>query len=398
MKKSILKIAASTALVMGASACSKNSFTLSKASEGFRQEATINNKVDIVWVVDSSLTMANHQVNLGTNFSAFIDQFKDRGFDFRMVVASTDGWVRETNYNGGSCVSDPNPSGNPLTPYVSSADCKATHTNYGELSMFRDGDIYGIPNGSPGARSGNYMITSAMNQTTLVNTFKTNIKTGTRGDGSRESAFQSLRAVLRRNSDGSIAYGGETHTSLASFRRDDAFLAVIVVSDEDDQSVKQDGAPYADIADYTQSFVSFLDGYTGGIAGNRKYSVSGIVLEDINNCTYGLHPQAVQGDKYVSVVNATRGTVGNICSNNFSSALNNISEKIITLATRFRLNRKPDPESIQISVNGQSVANDEVNGWTYFSENGYHYIEFHGTSIPPEDAMISVDFDPVDLI
>ncbi|MCC6138038.1 MAG: hypothetical protein IT287_05360, partial [Bdellovibrionaceae bacterium] len=254
-------------------------------------------------------------------------------------------------------------------------------------------------NGTPGVRSGTYMISSDMNSTTLINTFRTNIKVGTRGDGSKEAGLQSLRSVLRRNSNGSVGYGGETHTALASFRRDDAFLAVIFVSDEEDQSTTSSGTPYADADAYTQSFLEFMDGYTGSTTGDRKYSVSGIFLEDINSCTYGLHAQATQGDRYKAIVNATRGSAGSICSSDFSSQLNNISEKIITLATRFKLNRAPKEDTLKVSVDGVDIPQDSVNGWTYFKgDDESHFIEFHGTSIPQENALIGVNFDPMNLL
>lgn len=397
MKNKLLNILAGSTLLVSTVACDKGSFSAAPVNNQFTQKASINNKVDIVWVVDGSLTMANHQANLADNFDSFISQFVDKGFDYHMVVASTDAWMREVDYNAGSCVANPNPTFDPQANFVTSADCHATKATYEDLTFFRDGDIYGTVGGAFGARTGNYLLTSAMNPASVVNDFKTNVKVGTRGDGSQESTFQSLRSVLRRNADGSVAYNGETHTVLSQFRRPDAFLAVIVISDEEDQSLKQDGTPYADINDYTQSFISFLDGYTGATAGDRKYSVSGIVLDDPANCQYGAHPQATQGLKYVSIANATRGTIGNICATDFSNHLNNISQKIITLATRFKISREPKLEGMSVSVNGQKISKDDTNGWSYFAENGNHYVEFNGTSVPLEDSIIDVFFEPKSL-
>lgn len=380
------------------SACVKEgrSFSLLADANVFVQEKTTNNQVDILWVIDGSGTMANHQANLAQNFNQFISQFVNKGFDFNMAVASTDSWLREVNYNGGACSSNPNPTQDPNTPYVSSADCKSTLTTFGAMTHFRDGDIYGSGTGSPGQRSGQYLISSSMHVTDIMNLFAINAGTGTRGDGSRESAFQSIRGVLRLNEDGTPGYNGETHTSLAEFRRPEAFLAVIIVSDEDDQSKKQDGSPYADITEYTSSFVQFLDTYTESTEGNRRYNVSGIVVNDINNCVYSLHSQARQGDRYVSIADATKGIVGNICSPDFSEQLSGISERIVSLATRFRFTREPVPSTIKVRVNGQLIAEDEANGWTYVKENDeFQFVEFHGTAVPPEGAAIQVDFDPV---
>lgn len=378
--------------------CAKDgrSFSLLADSNAFTQEKTTSNKVDVIWVIDGSGTMANHQANLATNFNKFISQFGAKGFDYQMVVASTDSWLREVNYNGGACSSNPNPTNDPNKPYVSSADCFPTLTTFGAITQFRDGDIYGSKTGVPGIRSGNYLISSAMLPNDILTTFAINAAVGTRGDGSRESAFQSLRGVLRLNENAESAFPGENHTVLSSFRRPDAFLAVIIVTDEDDQSRKADGTAYASPEEYSTQFVHFLDQYTTSTEGNRRYNVSGIVVDDINNCSYGLHNQARQGDRYVSIANATRGIVGNICSPDFSDQLTGISERIVTLATRFRLTREPVPSTIKIRVNGELIPEGEENGWTYLRETDeFQYIEFHGDAVPAEGATINVDFDPV---
>jgi hypothetical protein len=384
---------------LAALGCNKGgSFSVLAEKEQFSQAAiTYNNKVDIVWMVDGSGTMANHQRNLADNFGSFISEFASKGFDYNMVVASTDAWVREVNYNGGSCWANPNPSMSPDTPYVSSADCRSTVAKYGELAQFRDGDIYGSITGVPGVRSGNYLLTSVMPLSQIMNLFRTNVRTGTRGDGTREGAFQSLRAVLRRNEDGSRGYGGETHTDLERFRRPDAFLSVIIVSDEEDQSRKQDGSLYTSNEEYVNRFRGFLDGYTGYAEGQRWYSVNSIVVDNIDNCPYELHNQASQGDRYVALAQATAGVVGNICSPDFSSKLSEIARKVVTLLTRFKIAREPIPSTISVVVDGRVVPESNIDGWTYTIDSGSHYINFHGSAVPPQGASINIKYDPTSI-
>ncbi len=341
--------------------------------------------------------MANHQTNLANNFDAFISQFVSKGFDFNMVVASTDAWLRERNYNGGTCSGNPNPSQNPNTIYSSSADCSNTLATFGQLTHFRDGDIYGAQNGTPGPRSGQYLISSSMPLPEILSTFATNVRTGTRGDGTREAGLQSLRSVLRLNEDGTPAYSGETHTVLASFRRPDAFLVVIFITDEEDQSRKMDNTQYASVDEYVQSFTTLLDGYTNSVAGNRRYNINSIVLEDINNCTYGLHSQATQGDRYVAITSAVDGVLGNICSADFSSDLDAIAENVVVLSTRFQLSREPVLSSVVVKINGVNIPQSSTNGWAYVEENGFYFIEFRGSAIPDQGSQIVVDYDPVSI-
>src|SRR3989344_3165349 len=92
--------------------CGQDSTTYSLLAEGetFQQNSAINTKIDIIWMMDGSGTMANHQQNLASNFDDFIDHFLSKGLDYHMVVASQDAWVRELNYNAGTCGSNPNPT------------------------------------------------------------------------------------------------------------------------------------------------------------------------------------------------------------------------------------------------------------------------------------------------
>lgn len=374
------------------------SFSLLSEGEDFTQSvAFYNNKVDILWVVDGSGTMANHQQNLGNNFSAFINEFAAKNFDYHMAVASTDAWLREVDYNGGSCWTNPNPSKSPNTVYFSSADCARTHATFGDLTKFRDGDIYGTANGPAGLRSAIFLLTSAMHLDDVIDLFRINVKVGVRGDGAREAGFQSLRSVLRRNSDGSPGYNGETFAGLNEFRRPNAYLSVIFVTDEEDQSRKRNGSAYSSKEQYTQEFIQFMDGYTGYTEGTRQYSISSIVVDDINNCSYGLHDQANQGDRYVAIAQATGGVVGNICSPDFSSSLSMIARNVVTLLSRFKIQHEPAKETIEVVVDGVLIAEDKFNGWTYTVDEGQHYINFHGTSVPAQGASIRVTYDLANL-
>ncbi|PIU00254.1 MAG: hypothetical protein COT74_04795 [Bdellovibrionales bacterium CG10_big_fil_rev_8_21_14_0_10_45_34] len=376
-------------------------YSLLSESQGFDQASSviIDNKIDIIWMIDDSGTMKNHQSNLATNFSNFIGEFTNKGYDYNMVVASTSAWLREYEYNYESCGNaNPNPLADPSKLYKSSADCSMTLATYGEMTHFRDGDLYGLTNGTPGQRSGTYLISSnLMAPQEVINTFAINIQTGIRGDGYRENGFQSLRSVLRRNEDGSVGYDGETHTVLGEFRRSDAFLAIILVSDEEDQSSDQSGSNYSSVEDYVQSFVGFLDGYTNGAEGSRRYNVSSITTVDVNDCEYSLHGQATQGDRYVAIAEAADGVVGNICSPDFSEQLDLISQQIIALSTRFQLAREPVPSTIKVFVNNVVIPMDDTNGWKYIAENGFYYVEFNGSAVPEQGSSIIVNYDPATI-
>lgn len=79
-------------------------------------------------------------------------------------------------------------------------------------------------------------------------------------------------------------------------------MAVIVVADEEDSSRRANNSTYSNNTDYSNTFVSFLDGYTGGTPGNRKYSVSSIVLQTAGGCGGG----GSVGQRYMAVPQANR--------------------------------------------------------------------------------------------
>lgn len=333
--------------------CSKgaDSFSTLADSKTFKQSATLVPKpVDILWVVDNSGSMANSQANLAANFQSFIQRFQSLNYDFRMGVGTTDAFLAFDYMN---------PSNNP---------------SYINFSKLRDG---------AGTNSSGVFV---MNPSTpnLQNVFITNITQGISGYGD-ERAFSSIEAIFSNsfNSD---------------FRRSSAFLAIIIVSDEDDFS--HDSNTYTDNYNDTSIkpiayYKSYLDTLTGSTADQRNYSVNAITIMD-GACLAQLADLSQKiGQRYMDLVDATGGIKGSLCSN-FGDTLNLISGSVLELSSNFILDRKPVPSSIEVTVNGRSVPEDGVNGWTF--DQATNSISFHGTAIPPADAAVKVDFDPTTVL
>jgi hypothetical protein len=62
---------------------------LEAVSDVFSQNEN-GTKLDILWVIDNSGSMADEQKALGENFDAFIKEFVNKGIDFQMAVTTTD--------------------------------------------------------------------------------------------------------------------------------------------------------------------------------------------------------------------------------------------------------------------------------------------------------------------
>lgn len=354
MKNSLTGISKNLPLaitIVTALGCSKGnlSFSTLATTADFRQEAVyVPKKIDILWVIDNSGSMATSQANLINNFQSFIGRFTQFNYDFHMAVATTDAWEKQF--------------------IVTSQKAK-----------LRDGAV--LVSGQPSTHSG--FLVMDKNTPNLSTVFETNIRQGTLGNGD-ERAFESIYQTLNN----------ETFNTSTGFRRSDAFLAVIIVSDEDDFSNSTVGLieNYSDSRLYPISkYTDFLDAYTGGLTAGRNYSVNSISVVD-ESCKATLNNGAQKvSNRYQQISDLTGGVKGSLCSN-FGETLQLISDTIIQLSSSFKLNREPIPETLIVMIDNQVVANDATNGWTYDSVN--LVITFHGSAIPQANSSVSINFDP----
>lgn len=347
MKNSITKkvVVALTAATM-MSACDKGSvsYSLLNAEQDFKQQAVITPmQIDILWVIDNSGSMQPSQQNLVTNFNSFINKFKTKNYDFHMAVTSTDAWEKQFN----------------------SSSTKA---------RIRDG-----------AKLSNSVTTSSgvfvMDQNTpnLSSVFTTNATQGTLGNGD-ERALSSFKYALLDPFN-------------AGFRRASAYLAIIIVSDEEDFSHNKYSfnESYSNSGLYpVQSYVDFLDEYVG----TKNYSVNTISVKD-TACKNQSHSASKISSRLPEISSLTNGVSASLCSN-FADSLTLISDSIISLSSVFKLNREPVVETIEVTIDGVSIPMDASNGWTYNPTD--MTITFHGSSIPGSSSKITIDFYPAGII
>lgn len=333
--------------------CAKDaaSYSILPTGQSFQQSAAqaVNDKMDILWVIDDSASMQPLQTNLTNNFNSFITQFVTKGYDFHMAVTDTAAYLAGASYFN-------NPS----------------------YARFKDGtganvtNVYDILPTTPN----------------LASVFVKNASLGATGNGD-ERAFSSFKAALDSPQN-------------AGFLRSNSYLAIIILSDEDDFSSTK--ALYARDHDYTdpglvpvQTYVDYLDGLTASTGATRRYNVSSIAVLD-NTCLQAHVAQSsssIIGQRYIQLSNATGGSLGSICDSSYANTLNTIQQNIIELGTQYYLSRVPVVSTIQVIVNGATIPQDGTNGWSYASAS--NSILFHGNAVPPASAEIQVNFDPVTL-
>jgi hypothetical protein len=122
-------------------------------------------------------------------------------------------------------------------------------------------------------------------------------------------------------------------TNPIDFLRPEAYLYIIFVSDEDDQSSQ-------DVRYFWRAFET-----AKGI-GNDGTVTTAAIIGDVptNNCG------ATPGARYKALSDLTGGVVGSVCDTSFSATLKNLANNAVGLKRTFPLSAKPDPSSIVVTV------------------------------------------------
>lgn len=275
-------------------------------TENFQQTEEETKKLDIVWIIDNSGSMSDEQSALGTNFSAFINDFIDQNVDFKMAITTTDA---STSSKKGSM--------------VYGSDTKLTSAKAQE------------------------------NPERFKSDFRSLVQVGTRGSGS-EKGLEASEGFMQKYAN--------------SFLRQDAYLAVVMISDEEDQSSKS-------VSYYTDYLKQFKN--EGGLV--KIYSI--VDVNNTNCCDYGV---STGSERYKDASRRTAGVIGNI-RDDFHHVLADMGESLINLLDSFALAHEPVPGSLKVYVNDVEVSN-----YTYDAAS--HSIKFNADSLPPVGANIKVTY------
>lgn len=318
-------------------ACVENKVTIAHKTEVFEQAPS--NEVDILWIVDNSVSMVQEQTAVANGAQQFVSHLEETGMDFHLGVVTSD--LDVTNTNAGAI----------LNGYVS--------------------------NSTP-----NYTAE-----------FAQRVQVGT-GGSDQEKGLQAVTTAL---------LPPLVDTKNVGFLRDDASLAVIIMSDENDCS--DAGALGADSTGedcYTEyqkltaipDLVSEMNSIKAGSIGS--FTLSGIIGPDaVDGCA-----DAVPGKRYATAIEMIGGVRANICDADFTSIMDSLGLIAAGILDTFPLENLAKEGTIEVAVedidgNEIVVGEDVANGWTYeeAEDSTYAYIVFHGTGIPPRGATITVDYD-----
>ncbi len=295
-------------------------FSNSKQIEVFAQEVEYNSEVDVLWVIDNSTSMKKHQELLKEQIDHFMDALIDGGYDFQISVLSTD---------------------------MTASDQK--------------GKFIGTP----------HVLDSSIE--TVKEQIRERILLGENGDDT-EKGLEALNTAL---SDDLL------HNENSGFLRDNAFLTVIFISNEDDQSKISSSLVIDRLNELKPPFPD----------GSQSWTSHFIGILDLNaSCSSNVFGYKDPGYKYMEIVQAGQGINQDICSADFTQALTNMRIRIVKILAQFQLKHNPNLNYLIVLVDGKPIPQDSQNGWSYLPET--KTIRFNGDSIPPPKSLIQIKYEP----
>jgi hypothetical protein len=271
---------------------------------------------DVLFVVDNSYSMMEEQANLGANLQSFLSFAQGQGVDFQIGVTTTD--VRQSPEGQHGALVGIDPIIDPTTPN-------------------REG------------------------------VFSANVNVGIEGAPDEQGLEAAYLALSPANLAGPNA----------GFLRPGALLAVVIVSDEEDQSVDPNNPANYRALNFYQSFFQSLKP-------NGAFIFSAIVGTSNPSCT-SPNGTAYYGPRYIQLAQATGGVVSSICDPNWGQSLANIGVRSFGLKKSFELSSQPVPATISVMLDGSPAASGS---WTYDAVN--NVVNF--AVEPPSYTTISISY------
>lgn len=297
-------------LLVGLLACSQVQVVAIDQGDTFTQEGG-HVTTDILWVIDDSGTMSEEQQALALSLPTFLNALLQADIDFHLGVIRTD-------------------ASNP--------------------------DTAGILQGEPN------ILTRETPE--LATEFAETAAVGINGER-EERGFSAVLTALELDSPG---------LPNAGFVRSDAELAVLFVSDEDDQSDETVG-----------SFVQRLQRHKG----SQRLSLHALVGDVPMGCSASTGA-ADAGTRYLQAVDATDGVSSSICGE-LKPWMKAVVQHLAHLQDTFPLSKVPDPGSIEVRVEDVLLHEREVDGWTYLPD--INAVRISGTPMPEAGQTISIVYD-----
>jgi len=274
-------------------------------------------KADILWVIDNSCSMFDEQARLIDNMSRFVAFADAQNSDYQMAVTITD-------------------------------------SRSGEAGKFEH--CYPHPrivkNDYPRREEA----------------FRCLFDVGTNGPFLEAGLGAAYQALQRAQAGDSIQLNGNT-----GFLRDDANLAIVILSDEEDQSLETE---------------DLLRDYFWSIKGRTRVKVHAIAGPVAQACR--TDPNIQPGTRYFSMTQETGGLFFSICEEDWAPVLQGLGLNVFTPISEWQLTQAAVPASVGVTVDGVPIVWSTSNGFVY--DTSSNTVRFFGAAVPEPGAQIEVDY------
>lgn len=289
-------------------------------------------RIDLLWCIDNSGSMADDQASLAGNFPLFINYAVNLKADFQIGVISSE--INEA------------------------AKTDSGDYNYPGVLFNKKGTPKIIANNPPLNPTPNYQPVLSTSQE-IIDAFRKNALIGECCSDEAEACFEAAKMAL------SPPIINDPQKNMG-FLRDQAKLYIIMVSDEDDQSP-------GSVDYYADFFKQIKSGAT-----SKLLSLSIVVgLDkdgDINNlpdpmrCPGSSSESA--GVRYLNMFKKIgNGIAASICNKNWGPLMSKLGFDVFDTKNQFFLSNSPDESSIEVYVGARKIDKDPQNGYSYDAES-----------------------------
>ncbi|MEM7676870.1 MAG: hypothetical protein AAF449_12775, partial [Myxococcota bacterium] len=204
--------------------------------------------------------------------------------------------------------------------------------------------------------------------------FECTFNEGTNNVSFFESGLGAAMRALERATDPTLDPATNVN---AGFVRPDAKLAVVAVSDEEDQSAESEQV--------LRDFFFSIKGFDRPDL-VQVHAIAGPVQ---NVCAQGAR-FAEPGYRYARMAQATGGQFFDICETDWQPLLTNLGLDVFTPLDEWNLTQAADPSTLRVTVDGVAIQPDPFNGYVYAAQS--NSIRFVGSAVPPPGAQITADY------
>lgn len=254
-------------------------------------------KLDLLWVIDNTASMKDERAGLVRSIDALLSAADARGIDYHIGVTTT-GVGAPPSLNGETCS--------------------------GGVNGNESGRLFPVDHSRP------RIVHSGMSDRAAILSANLDV-------GGCHSVEQGLRAATLALSPPLVDNDNDHRTNESNdgnkgFVRPDAHLAVVVVSDEDDES-----------PDTVSRHVKALR----NVKPTSPFTFVAIVAPE-EGCPTAVEP----GTRYLEAAERLGGLSGNVCEDNWASTLGTLADALFQPVRRWTLDAPADAASLEVSIDG----------------------------------------------